>query len=202
VERPYLHAALPLPEPMSPPPEDKSVTVVVRRRTKPGCELPFEEAMRCFIGFALSAPGNRGIQVLRSDEGNPREYTIADRFADAPARRAFTGTGAYRDWMTRLREFTEDDPHLGEMEGLAGWFTLPDKPARRPPPKLKMALLAFLGIYPLILFLPSIISSLLPAWHPLLRDAVFTGLIVALLTWVVMPALTKLLRGWLWKDGT
>jgi quinol monooxygenase YgiN len=104
---------------MSPLPEDKSVTVVVRRRTKPGCELPFEEAIRCFIGFALSAPGNRGIQVLRSDEGNPREYTIVDRFADAPARRAFTGSGAYREWMTRLREFTENDPHLGEMEGLA-----------------------------------------------------------------------------------
>lgn len=184
---------------MSPPPEDKSVTVAVRRRTKPGCELPFEEAMRQFIAFALSSPGNRGIHVLRSEEANPREYTVVDRFADAAARRAFTETRTYRDWMTRLREFTEGDPHVAEMEGLAGWFTLPDKPMHRPPPKPKMALLAFLGIYPLICFLPPLAGKLLPAWHPLLRNAVVAGLIVVLLTWVVMPPLTKLLRHWLWR---
>lgn len=187
-------------DPMSPLPEDKSVTVVVRRRTKPGCEQPFEQAMQQFITFALSSPGNRGIHVLRSEESNPREYTVVDRFSDADTRRAFTETDTYRDWMTRLREFTEGDPHIAEMEGLAGWFTLPDKPGHRPPPKPKMALVTFLGVYPLTSILPPFFGKLLPEWHPLLRNVLVTGLIVALLTWVVMPNLTKLFRHWLWTD--
>jgi antibiotic biosynthesis monooxygenase (ABM) superfamily enzyme len=184
---------------MSPPPEDHSVTVVVRRRTKPGCEATFEDEMRRFIGFALGFPGNRGIHVLRSDQANPREYTVVDRFSDMDARRAFTSSGDYKTWMARLRELTEEDPHIEEMEGLAGWFVIPDKPAHRPPPKPKMALVTFLGVYPLTSLLPPFFGKLLPDWHPLLRNIVVTGLIVALLTWVVMPNLTKLLRRWLFK---
>ncbi|WP_367871907.1 antibiotic biosynthesis monooxygenase [Luteolibacter sp. Populi] len=184
---------------MSPPPEDTSVTVVVRRRTKPGCEPTFEEAMQEFIAFALSFPGNRGIHVLRSEQANPRDYTVVDRFADAASRKAFTSSDAYREWMLRLRELTEDDPHIEEMEGISGWFTLPGEPVRKPPPKPKMALVTFLGVYPLTAILPHFYKALLPAWHPLVVNIFTTATVVALLTWVVMPNLTKLFRKWLWS---
>jgi len=182
---------------MSPPPEDPSVTVVVRRRTKPGCEAEFEGAMREFITFALSSPGNRGIHVLRSDQGHPRDYTVVDRFSDMDARRAFTSSGPYKEWMVRLRALTEEEPHIEEMGGLSGWFTLPDKPHAHPPPKPKMALVTFMGVYPLTSILPPLFARLMPGWHPLLRNVLVTGLIVALLTWVVMPNLTRLFRRWL-----
>lgn len=182
---------------MSPPPEDHSVTVVVRRRTRPGCETDFEQAMQEFICFALSFPGNRGIHVLRSEQGHPRDYTVVDRFADMEARRAFTASAPYKDWMLRLRALTEEDPFIQEMSGLSGWFTLPDQPHAHPPPKPKMALVTFLGVYPLTSLLPPFFGKLLPDWHHLLRNVLVTGLIVALLTWVVMPFLTKALRRWL-----
>jgi uncharacterized protein len=182
---------------MSLPPEDHSVTVVVRRRTKPGCEADFESAMREFITFALSFPGNRGIHVLRSEQGHPRDYTVVDRFADMDARRDFTASESYKEWMVRLRALTEEDPHIEEMGGLSGWFTLPDKPNAHPPPKPKMALVTFLGVYPLTSLLPPFFAKLFPLWHPLLRNVLVTGVIVALLTWVVMPNLTKLFRRWL-----
>ncbi|WP_265594134.1 hypothetical protein [Haloferula sp. BvORR071] len=102
--------------------------------------------------------------------------------------------------MARLRELTEGDPHISEMEGLAGWFTLPDQPARKPPPKPKMALVTFLGVYPLTSILPPLFKKLLPGWHPLAVNIVVTGMVVALLTWVVMPNLTKLFRKWLWPE--
>ncbi|MCW1887337.1 antibiotic biosynthesis monooxygenase [Luteolibacter flavescens] len=184
---------------MSPPLEDPSVTVVVRRRTKPGCEADFEVAMREFIVFALSSPGNRGIHVLRSDQANPREYTVVDRFADSDSRRAFTTSECYKEWMVRLRALTEEDPHIEEMGGLSGWFTLPGEPAHKPPPKPKMALVTFMGVYPLTSLLPPFFGKLLPAWPHLLRNVLVTGLVVALLTWVVMPNLTKLLKRWLFK---
>lgn len=186
---------------MSPPPEDSSVTVVVRRRTKPGCEVTFESAMQEFIAFALASPGNRGIHVLRSDQANPREYTVVDRFNDAGARKAFTSSDCYKEWMLRLKELTEGDPHIEEMGGLSGWFTLPDKPHAKPPTKPKMALVTFLGVYPLTALLPPFFKKLLPAWHPLLLNVLVTGLVVASLTWVVMPFLTKLFRRWLFPSA-
>jgi antibiotic biosynthesis monooxygenase (ABM) superfamily enzyme len=182
---------------MPPPTEDSSVTVIVRRRTKPGCETDFEGVMREFVAFALACPGNRGLHVLRSEQGNPREYTVVDRFADAAARKAFTASAPYKEWMTRLRALTEEEPHIEQMGGTSGWFTLPGKPHATPPPRWKMALVTFLGVYPLTATFPRFFKYLLPEWHPLLVNVIVTGLIVASLTWIVMPALIPVFRRWL-----
>jgi len=178
------------------------VTVVVRRRVKAGAEADFEAAMHEFIRFALASPGNLGIHVLRPDPGGSREYTIVDRFADQPAREVFKSALEYSDWMRCLRTFTEEDPHIEELGGLAGWFTLPGKPNALPPPRHKMALVTFVGVYPLTSLLPPLFAFQLPTWHSLLVNVIVTGLIVALLTWVVMPFLTRLFSGWLFSRGT
>jgi len=173
------------------------LTVVVRRRVRPGREAAFEAAMQEFTRFALSFPGNRGIHILRPEPGGSREYTVVDRFADLTARQAFKESAEYREWMRRLRELTEGEPHIEELGGLAGWFTLPDAPRAMPPTRVKMALVTFLGVYPLTSVLPPLFEWLLPGWHPLLVNVIVTALIVAGLTWVVMPFLTHLFAGWL-----
>lgn len=38
-------------------------------------------------------------------------------------------------------------------------------------------------------------------WSVLLRPIVFSGVLVPLMTWVVMPWLTRLLRRWLYPTG-
>ncbi|MDB6174731.1 MAG: hypothetical protein JWL59_4042 [Chthoniobacteraceae bacterium] len=186
---------------MSPLPEDTTVTVVVRRTTKPGCESDFENAMREFIAFALAFPGNCGIHVLRSVQANPREYTVIDRFADPAARKAFVAAESYKEWMIRLRALTEEEPHIEEMGGTSGWFSLPDKPHAKPPPRPKMALVTFLGVYPLTSVFPRLFKQLLPGWHPLLVNVIVTSLIVACLTWLVMPILIRVFRKWLFPTA-
>ena len=172
------------------------VTVVVRRRVKPGGEAAFESAMQEFIRFALGSPGNRGIHVVRPAAGS-REYTVVDRFADPAAREAFKNAPAYGEWMRRLRELSESDPYIEEQGGLAGWFTPPSAPRASPPAQIKMTLVTFLGVLPLTSALPPFFAWLLPAWHPLAQNLLVTALIVALLTWPVMPLFTRLFRPWL-----
>ena len=173
------------------------VTVVVRRRVKAGAEADFERAMQEFIGFALAFPGNRGIDVVRPQPGGTREYTVVDRFADPSSRRAFKESPDYRAWMRRLRELSEQDPYIEEHDGLGGWFTPPDAQRPAPPAQIKMALVTFLGVYPLTSVLPPLGSWLLPTWHPLLVNVLVTGTIVAALTWMVMPILTRVFARWL-----
>src|SRR5262249_29912971 len=108
------------------------VSVVVRRRAKPGAEADFERAMQELISFPLAFPGNRGIDVLRPQPGGSREYTVVDHFVDSSARKAFKEAPDYRAWMTRLRQLTEEDPYMEERDGLGGWFTPPE--AQRPSP--------------------------------------------------------------------
>jgi len=172
------------------------VTVVVRRRVRPGAEAAFESAMQEFIAFALGFPSNLGIHVLRSGE---REYTVVDRFADARSRQAFKDAPKYREWMRRLRELCEADPYMEEHAGLGGWFTLTNATA---PSKLKMGVVTFLGVLPLTAALLALFSWLLPGWHPQLANVPMSVLVVALLTWPVMPLLTRLFGPWLYGRAT
>jgi antibiotic biosynthesis monooxygenase (ABM) superfamily enzyme len=177
--------------------DEQPITVVVRRRVRRGREAEFEAAMREFIGFALASPGHLDIHVLRPAGNGPADYTVVDKFATPEARRAFKESSAYQEWMQRLKVLTEGDPQIEEMGGLAGWFTLPDRPNAKPPTKYKMAFVTFLGVYPLATVLPRFFGGLLPGWHPLLLNVVVNAAVVGLLTWVVMPLLTRLFARWL-----
>jgi antibiotic biosynthesis monooxygenase (ABM) superfamily enzyme len=173
------------------------VTVVVRRRVKPGAEADFERAMRAFVDFALTFPGNHGIDVLRPQPGGSREYTVVGHFVDWNARNAFKAAPDYRAWMARLRELTEQGRYIEERDGLGGWFTPPEALCPGPPARIKMALVTLLGVYPLTLSLPVLSMWLLPTWHPLLLNVFVTGATVAALTWVIMPILTRIFSRWL-----
>jgi len=152
--------------------------------------------MQEFMPFVLRQPGHLGINVIRLSPGS-REYTVLDRFATEDDRRRFTGSPEYRNWMSRLREVSEADPEIDERGGLAFWFTLPGRPSRKPPPKIKMAFLTLLGVYPLSMLFPVLVIPMTPSWPHWIHGAVIAALIVASLTWIIMPALTRVFETWL-----
>src|SRR5437868_14433839 len=98
--------------------------------------------------------------------------------------------------MQRLSALTEGDPQIEEIGGLAGWFTLPERPNAKPPPKYKMAFVTFLGVCPLANILSRVFAYALPGWHPLLLSVVVNVAVVGLLTWLGMPLLSRWLAPW------
>jgi antibiotic biosynthesis monooxygenase (ABM) superfamily enzyme len=172
------------------------ITAVVRRRIKAGAEPRYEALMQEFIGYVLQQPGHLSINVIRPSQGS-RDYTVMDHFASEEDRRLFTCSDEYRDWMRRLREVSEGDSEIQEMGGLAFWFTPPDNPLRRLPSTIKMAAVTLLGVYPLSMLFPALVNPLTPGWPLWVQGLIIAVLIVASLTWAVMPALTRLLEKWL-----
>lgn len=151
------------------------------------------------MSFALKHPGHLSINVIRPSDGS-REYTVVDVFANAQSRHAFVALPEYVDWRNRLLEVSDGEPLIQEMGGLAGWFTLPDQPLRRPPPRYKMAVVTLIGVYPLSMLFPAALQpleSILPGW---LTGFVIASLMVVSLTWIVMPNLTRLFESWLFKN--
>jgi len=172
------------------------LTVVVNRRVRLGREAEFEQAMRKFVQFALDFPGHRGINILRPATGT-RDYIVVDRFADETTRSNFKASAQYQEWMNRLGELTEGDPRIQELSGLEGWFTLPEQTALAKPPKYKMALATFLGVFPVVMLLNLSLGPLIRSWNFIIGGAVFNACVVILLTWLVMPLLTRALHRWL-----
>ena len=115
--------------------------------------------------------------------GHPARLAVVERLA------------AGECCVCELLEGTE----FRKLSGLEAWFEPAVVPASMHPPRVKMAVVTWMGIFPVVSLYLWLVS-LWPGFQdlPFLpRTAVFTALIVATMTWVVMPRLTRLMRGWL-----
>jgi antibiotic biosynthesis monooxygenase (ABM) superfamily enzyme len=175
---------------------DQPVTAIVRRRIKAGSEASFQSLMQELMTFVPRHPGHLGINVIRLAPDS-REYAVLDRFATQEDRRQFMTSPEYHSWMKRLSAVSETDPQIEEMKGLAFWFTLPGQPLRKAPPKVKMALLTFLGVYPLSMIYSKLLAPIAKTWAPSVEGALLAALLIISLTWVVLPFFTRAFEKWL-----
>src|SRR5215467_14455151 len=72
-----------------------------------------------------------------------------------------------------------------------------DGPRRNRPPRAKLALLTWGGAYAVILLVLAIAGPAMGRWPLAVRALVLSGLMVAAMTWVIVPVMTRLFRGWL-----
>ncbi|HLP77192.1 MAG TPA: antibiotic biosynthesis monooxygenase, partial [Candidatus Paceibacterota bacterium] len=122
-----------------------------------------------------------------------RDFGILRTFADEQERDAFYASPMFQAWEARARTLTEGEPEYRQLHGLEAWFRSP----HLPPPHWKMACATFLGVFPLAMVLNLTVGSAIASWHFVLRNAVFNACVVLLLTWAVMPVVSRLLRPWL-----
>ena len=173
------------------------VTVSITRTVKAGCEAGFERALHEFVQRSLNLPGQLGVHVMRPAPGSTsREYGIVRKFSNREALTAFRTSPEYLEWNQLAIELTEGSGRVEELCGLESWFTFPGEPLQRLP-KWKMAIATFLGVFPVATILNLTIGPAIRSLPFLVANAVFNACIVGLLTWVVMPLITRALHGWL-----
>jgi uncharacterized protein len=178
-------------------PTNEPVQVAVMRTVKSGREKEFEQALHDFVQRSLALPGQLGVSIIRPAPGSTsRQYGIIRKFSDRNALVAFRTSTEYLQWNQLTTDLTEGSGHVEELCGLESWFTLPGE-TLRPLPKWKMAIATYLGVLPVVLFLNVTLGRLIRGWNFILSNVVFNACVVALLTWLVMPAITRVLHGWL-----
>jgi len=65
------------------------------------------------------------------------------------------------------------------------------------PPRYKLALLTWAGAYEVITLILDLLGPTMAGWPLVLRTLLISVLMVNALTWIVLPALTRLFRAWL-----
>jgi antibiotic biosynthesis monooxygenase (ABM) superfamily enzyme len=176
------------------------VTVLVTRRVRPGYAQAFEEWLRELAQVASTYAGHQGVTVIPPLPLAPeREYLIVFRFDSRQHLAEWQESNARRAMLERSAEMAEAPPNERELTGLETWFALPDGQVRKPPPAWKMWLLSSVAIYPLITLLTIVLGPVLVDVPLAARFAITTPLLGALMTWLVMPRLSRLLAGWLYE---
>lgn len=171
------------------------VTVTVARRVAPGREEDFERWYDGIIGAASRFPGFLGAGVLRPT-GVGQEWHVVYRFADDAALHRWEVSPERASWLRRAEDFAEETGQR-RVSGLETWFAMPGRTAPAPP-RWKMALVTLLAIIPLVLVMNLTVLPLLRDWPLVLRTIVFALVLTSLMTWVVMPRMTRLFRHFLY----
>ena len=185
-------------EPELPPDLEGPVTTTVTRRIKPGHEAAYEAFLAGISGAALAFPGYLGVEVFRPTPEGDGEYRTVYRFDSAAHLHAWLDSAERAAWLARAEPHVAGPMRTQVLTGLEGWFTLPSQRGVPPPPRYKMAVVTWVTIFPLITLVVVASAPLLGRLPLVLRLAVTTGVTVPLMTWVVMPRVTRLLGGWLY----
>ena len=64
-------------------------------------------------------------------------------------------------------------------------------------PRARLALLTWVGAYAVVLLVLAVGGPAMASWPLAVRALVLSGLMVAAMTWVIVPVITRLFRGWL-----
>jgi antibiotic biosynthesis monooxygenase (ABM) superfamily enzyme len=65
------------------------------------------------------------------------------------------------------------------------------------PPRYKLALVTWAGAFGVITLILDLLGPTMASWPLVLRTLLISVLMVNALTWIVLPALTRLFRAWL-----
>src|SRR5580765_4712645 len=173
------------------------VHVAITRRVRPGYEAEFQGALREFFQTSFAHGGVLGATMIVPPPGSDsREFGILRTFADEKERDDFYASPIFKAWEAKCQPLTEADSWSARpLHGLEAWFRSPN-----PPPRWKMAVATFLGVFPVATILNLSLGPAIRRWHFLLGNAVFNACVVVLLTWLVMPLVTRTLHGWLHSD--
>lgn len=169
---------------------------VVHSRTKEGCHAAYEALILGMFESMKHFPGFLGSELL-PPMASSDEYQVIVKFSSQKDLDQWDVSTQREMWHARFRPLLAGEPEYHLLTGLEAWFSLPEIPAGKKPPRNKMALITWLGIWPTASFFLYFLSPYLESLPYLLRSAIVTGLVVITMTYLLMPRLTKLFKEWL-----
>lgn len=181
------------------PGHEGPVTVQISRRVVPGREADYEDWLHGVIAAASDFPGHLGVNILRPSGKTDGRYVLIYRFDSFAHCDAWERSKTRAAWVDRLDGLVAGEAETRRVTGLEAWFDLPEVPAAKHAPQWKMAItlivVVFVVVYPLQLaVIPRTVDW--PHWARTLTIAVIQ---VLLMTYIVMPRVTRALKGWLFR---
>jgi len=171
-----------------------AVTAVISQRVRSGAEDEFHNLhaeivrrMRGFDGFLRS-------EVSEPVPGVQDDHVIVFSFRSRSDLDRWLTSDERREITSGLQPMLEGERTLNVVGGFGGWFA---GGGDREPRRWKQAVAVLIALFPTSFTLRGLQRWLLPdaPWVPAL--IVTNLLVIVLLTWVLMPPITRWLGGWL-----
>ncbi|WP_139982467.1 antibiotic biosynthesis monooxygenase [Nocardioides litoris] len=181
------------------------VTVAITRQLPPGHEPEMMSWLNAGIGLAEKFPGFLGAGWVRSEAGS-EEWHMLYRFADQASLEQWEHSPQRQWWRSAAAGLGVVEARVEKRTGIEGWFDVPQStvlesgaatPVPAAPPRWKQATTIFVVFFPLSV-LTNWLGRLYLADVPLpLRVLVTVLVMTPLMTYVLLPWITRQLQWWL-----
>jgi uncharacterized protein len=172
-------------------PTSEPVTVTVARVVRADRREAFERWADDALSMAAAFPGNLGATLLRPGAGSS-EYHLVYRFADDESLAGWERSPERGRLLSRLAEMV-DEERYARVSGLESFFTRPAQPG----PRWRLTVLTIAAVLAVTSVLQLFVLPYLGGWPLPVRLLLSATVVVILLGHVLMPALTRIFRGWL-----
>ncbi len=176
------------------------VSVVVFDRVKPGHRTAFEDWQDRVISEIRRVNGFVGVSSKRH-EGVQNEYFTLFQFDSNQNLQHWLNSDTLKRYLREVGQYTESAPKVSLHQGLDIFFHKRGSTVRQPPFHKKV-FLGIIAVYPLIIIVGKLFHWLVPGFGklPFELGLFFEVIIIStLMTYPVMPGLTKWLRPWLYR---
>jgi antibiotic biosynthesis monooxygenase (ABM) superfamily enzyme len=176
--------------------DTRQVVVAITRKVKPGREEEFESALEEFFSNVRGEAPTEGQFFMRPASKDGSTYGILRAFKSTSDREAFYRSKTFQTWLRTVEPLVDGEPEYRELHGLEAFF-----PQRFivHPPRWKMAIVTWLGVFPMVVLWANLLRPLAHSLHPVAATAFVAGFVVVSLAWAVMPLLTRLFKNWLYS---
>ena len=178
------------------------VTVVVTRRVRSGREAEYEDWLKRLLAEAESLKGYLGATVQRpAADAKVREFTSVFRFDSVESLKAFEGSELRRRYLAEIVDYVEADATWQRLTGLEFWFTPPKGTMVPQPSRWRMAVVMIAVVYGLVVSIGQLVALVMGQAPQSLRLLVTISIEVFLMTYVLMPRLTRWLARWIYPTA-
>lgn len=198
------------------------ITVAIERRIDPSRTIEATSWMQAGTDLAAGFPGFLGSGWVRAGEGSDLWYMLY-RFSDIPTLESWEDSPQRSWWLDSGRAFASE-VRIERRTGIEGWFDAPfathvesrhpgfaaqpptgpvQQPIPAAPPRWKQAVTIWLGFFPTNL-LASWLLGFVPGfaeWPLIARVLLSTVLLTPIMTYAVLPWVTRMLRPWLQRGA-
>jgi len=174
------------------------VTSVIEHDVKPGAKAAYEAGLKRISPITERFPGHRGISFV-SPVGGSGRYTLVLRFDTLLHAQDWFHSAARRALMAEVQPLLTNVENVDMTTGLEFWFRQPA--TQKQPSRFKQSLATLVVLYPLTLIVPTVVGrfTMLSAGieNLLVTNLIVDAIIVGLLSYVLMPTVTRWLSRWL-----
>jgi antibiotic biosynthesis monooxygenase (ABM) superfamily enzyme len=178
----------------------ETVAFIVTHRVRTGEEERYEAWLADIFIASSGFSGYLGREIFRPSDGS-RKYTSVVRFDSQDSLNAWAESETRKSFVSKVHDLLEQGDQVEIRSGIDFWFT----PEGVKPPKLwKQFVLTVSAVYPLSLIIPLFLSPL-GKLVPVLGNEFLTAflmavILTAMLTFVIMPRYTRLMKRWLYDE--